>query len=88
MAKVFNNDSNDQTVRQHFQESENYNMLLSSIFSQTVTKTLTAPLLRLRYVQQTAYESIPSKPKTLKITEAFNRKLNRNSINTKLYGAC
>lgn len=86
IAKVFNNDSKDLITRHHLQDSENYNMFLSSLFSQTVVKTLTAPLLRLRYVQQTAYESIASKPKTIKITEAYNRMLKRNSVNAEPYG--
>lgn len=62
-----------------YESSESFNMLLSSLFSQTVVKTLTAPLLRIRYTQQAAYESLVTKPKTLTFTEAYTRNLNRYS---------
>lgn len=71
--------------RAFYESSENLNMLTSSIFAHTISKTLTAPLLRIKTVQQAAYESITGKPKSLKFTEAYGRKLIRYSKKSRIF---
>ena len=75
-----------QQSQQFYERGENYNMFISSMLAQTISKTLTAPLLRIKYVQQAAFESIAEKPNIFGFRKAYTRIINRYSTKSKLPG--
>lgn len=85
LKKYFKRKTTQKIDELYYEDTEDYNKLLSVIFSQALLKTLTAPLLRIRYVQQTSYECISTKPKRMKFTDAYNRILNRDNKEPELY---
>lgn len=77
LRKYFKRKSSQKIDRLYYEEPENFNILLSAIASQTFMKTLTAPLMRIKYIQQTAYESLKLKTRSFKFREAYTCILNR-----------
>ena len=85
LRKYFKAKSSQKIDHIYYEEPENYSTVILSLISQTIMKTLAAPLLRIRYLQQTAYESLNLRTKRIRFKEAYNRILNRNNNKIALF---